>query len=118
MILSAALDVDFLGRIGFGFLKFFDVFGSITYPLTVKMFLKLLAGTILIYERLFWKWKDTGLSIKKEEMIAIARAFKTSGERREMDRMITEDFRKRSTFFRAERTDVVKKAVEQGNYKG
>ncbi len=116
LILSATLDVDIFGRIGYGFLKCFDITGTILYPVTVKMFLKILAGTVLIYERLFWKHRETGYSIKKEEMTSIVKTFKTSGERREMDRIIAEDFQKRKTFFRAECTNIVKKAVERGKY--
>jgi hypothetical protein len=118
LILSATLDVDIFGRIGYGFLKCFDITGTILYPLTVKMFLKILAGTVLIYERLFWKHRETGYSIKKEEMTSIVKAFKTSGERREMDRIIAEDFQKRKTFFKTECTDIVKTAVERGKYNG
>ncbi len=51
-------------------------------------------------------------------MTSIVKAFKTSGERREMDRIIAEDFQKRKTFFKTECTDIVKTAVERGKYNG
>ncbi|GAB1318542.1 hypothetical protein MFIFM68171_08752 [Madurella fahalii] len=115
LILQACFDVTVLDRIGAQFLMAINIFGPLTASQTASVLLKLIAGITLLYESIFWEYKDHPDKVVDQEMFGrLVYDFQKSKGRQHMSSRLTAEITSSNSYSKEKCMRELQTAVDWG----
>lgn len=120
LILQACFDATVLDRVGAQFLMAINIFGPLSAAQTASVLLKLIAGITLLYESLFWEYKNHPERLLDQAVFErLVRAFQKSQGRVRMANHLTACITSANSYSKEACMKELQTAVEEGrNEKG